>query len=145
MVRTLSITSFACSCVVRFKLHLRPKDLCAEHVKDNDIPALPSDKRPVDVVADYLKYLFKCTKQYIIDMSPHPTYWGSVEDNIDFVLTHPNGWGGRQQSVMRQAAVLAGLVTRDEAATRVQFVTEGEASLHFCVMQGALHGTDTVG
>lgn len=63
--------------------------------------------------------------------------WDSFGDNIDIVLTHPNGYEGPQQSMMREAAVLAGLVPDAEAAeARVQLVTEGEASLHYCIQSG---------
>jgi hypothetical protein len=53
--------------------------------------------------------------------------WCSVKSDIDFVLSHPSGWEGTQQSDMRRAAILAGLVP---------FVTEGEASLYFSVENG---------
>ncbi len=60
--------------------------------------------------------------------------WNSVEDDINFILSHPNGWEGRQQSEMRNAAISAGLVKNEaEALDRVSFVTEGEASLHYCL------------
>lgn len=60
--------------------------------------------------------------------------WESVQDDIDFILSHPNGWEGKQQAEMRRAAVAAGLVKNEsEALERVRFVTEGEASLHFCL------------
>jgi len=63
--------------------------------------------------------------------------WKSVERDIEFVLTHPNGWEGEQQGKMRRAAVLGGLILdTTDAHDRVQFVTEGEASLHFCVGSG---------
>jgi hypothetical protein len=62
--------------------------------------------------------------------------WASVEDRIIYVLSHPNGWEGLPQSSMRQAAVEAGLVTDTDAQDRIHFVTEGEASLHFCVNNG---------
>jgi len=63
--------------------------------------------------------------------------WSSVQKDIQFVLSHPNGWEGFQQSQMRKAAVLAGLIsdTPDEHA-RITFVTEGEASLHFAIQNG---------
>ncbi|KAG5350998.1 hypothetical protein C0989_008361 [Termitomyces sp. Mn162] len=63
--------------------------------------------------------------------------WASVESNIEYVLTHPNGWEGAQQQQMRRAAVKAGLVPdNDEGHARIRFVTEGEASLHFCIRNG---------
>ncbi|KAF8632436.1 hypothetical protein AX15_001879 [Amanita polypyramis BW_CC] len=53
---------------------------------------------------------------------------------MHFILSHPNGWEGKQQADMRRAAISAGLVrTTSEAVERVTFVTEGEASLHFCL------------
>ncbi len=57
----------------------------------------------------------------------------SVGNNIDFILSHPNGWEGKQQSEMRRAAIKAGLANENEAWERISFVTEGEASLHFCL------------
>lgn len=63
--------------------------------------------------------------------------WKSVQTNIKYVLTHPNGWGGSQQAEMRRAAVLASLVSENEKdQLRIAFVTEGEASLHYCLLSG---------
>ena len=60
-----------------------------------------------------------------------------MESDIDFVLSHPNGWEGAQQSKMRQAAVLAKLIPdKPEGHSRLSFVTEGEASLHYCIRNG---------
>ncbi|KAJ3918140.1 hypothetical protein F5877DRAFT_90847 [Lentinula edodes] len=100
-----------------FKLHLRPDSLQL----DFDIPALPGNKTPVAVFSDFLRYLFECH------------HWNSVEHNIDFILAHPNGWEVSQQGQMRRAAIMAGLVSEVESQERVHFVTEGEASLHFCI------------
>lgn len=63
-----------------------------------------------------------------------PEFWSTVEDDIDFVLTHPNGWEGAQQSQIRRAAVFAGLISDTaDGQSRLQLLTEGEASLHFCI------------
>lgn len=52
-------------------------------------------------------------------------------------MAHPNGWQGKQQSQMRDAAVVAGLIPYSDAGhQRLRFVTEGEASLHFCIRNG---------
>jgi hypothetical protein len=60
--------------------------------------------------------------------------WRNLESCTEFVLTHPNGWEGAQQSQMRAAAVKAGLISDDEAGhSRLSLVSEGEASLHFCI------------
>ena len=99
---------------------------------------LPSGKTAVDVTADLLSYLLKCAKSYIIETHPNgESLWTSVGDRIDIVLSHPNGWEGKQQSQMRRAAVMGGLVPDTPAGhARVNFVTEGEASLHYCVDSG---------
>lgn len=124
-------------------MHLRPPRLAAEQGFDvRKLPPLPRNKTAIDVFGDVLHYLFDATKRYIqerqgVDM------WNSVEDDIHFILSHPNGWEGKQQSDMRRAAVIAGLVASDaQAAERVSFVTEGEASLHFCLnkIPAALEG-----
>jgi len=56
-----------------------------------------------------------------------------VSRSIELVLTHPNEWGGPQQSQLRTAAVKANIVPdTPEGRARVHFVTEGEASFNFC-------------
>ena len=118
----------------RWKLHLRPKGLKLSQV-NSDIPQLPRDKSAVEVLGDFLKYLFQCARTYIQDThASGKDLWNSVNNDIDFVLTHPNGWEGAQQSQIRRAAVLAGVIPDNQhGQSRVQFVTEGEASLHFCL------------
>ncbi|KZT05474.1 uncharacterized protein LAESUDRAFT_813573 [Laetiporus sulphureus 93-53] len=94
-----------------FKLHLRPSDL-----------------------ADFLEYLFTCAKDHISQAHLEGPQLVESSSNIEFVLAHPNGWGGSQQSCMREAAVLAGLIPNNqEGEERLHFVTEGEASLHYCI------------
>ena len=77
-----------------------------------------------------MRYLFKCAKAYITEA--HTCLWESLENDIEFVLTHPNGWEGPQQQQIRHAAELGGLVP-EEGQSRIHLLTEGEASLHFCV------------
>lgn len=122
----------------RFKLHLRPSALESEDVIRSRVPPLPLGKTVGDIFADFLAYLFACTRRYITETHGNgDRLWSSVEKNIEFVLSHPNGWEGSQQTKMRQAAVQAGLIPDTQAGyARVHFVTEGEASLHFCVQSG---------
>lgn len=99
------------------------------------------------VFADFLHYLYECVHKHIADAHANgESLWTSLKDDIDFVLSHPNGWEGAQQSRMREAAIIAGLVQdADAARTRIQFVTEGEASLHFCVQSGLTSESVEVG
>ena len=100
----------------------------------------------MEVFADFLGYLLECASSYIQDTYANgPGLWDSVKPHIDFVLSHPNGWEGTQQSEMRRAAVLAGLVPDNASGhSRLSFVTEGEASLHFSVRNGLPTGATKV-
>jgi hypothetical protein len=100
--------------------------------------SLPKNKTAVHVFGDFLGYLFRCTRAFIEDTHANGTeMWKNVERDIQFVLSHPNGWEGAQQSKMRRAAVYAGMIPEtDEGKARIRFVTEGEASLHACVLNG---------
>lgn len=131
----------------RWKLHLRPKNLALSQVNDDDIPMLPQSKSAVEVLGDFMKYLYQCAQSYIQDThASGQELWRSVEDHIDFVLTHPNGWEGAQQTQIRRAAVLAGLVPdTEDGQSRIQLLTEGESSLHFCIGNGLTTDFMTVG
>ncbi|KAG2128061.1 hypothetical protein BD769DRAFT_1356651 [Suillus cothurnatus] len=120
-----------------FKLRLRPKSMKLK-MNGMRLSPLPRHKSSVDVFGDFLAYLFRCTKSFIIDTHANgQTLWHHVETSIEFVLSHPNGWEGAQQTKMRRAAVYGGLIPdTDEGRARIRFVTEGEASLHACVQSG---------
>jgi hypothetical protein len=92
----------------------------------------------VEVFGDFLRYLLDCASNYIQDtLANGPDLWNSVKSHIDFVLSNSNGWEGTQKSEMRRAAVLAGLVPDNPSGhSRLSFVTEGEASLHFSIYNG---------
>ena len=109
--------------------------MASSHITDQDIPALPPNRTAIEILGDFMGYLFQCTKTYIQEThASGRDMWTSFENNIDFVLSHPNGWEGPQQTQIRRAAVLAGLVPDSpEGQARIQMVTEGEASLHFCL------------
>ena len=120
-----------------FKLRLRPKSMKLD-MNGMKLPHLPRSKSALEVFGDFLKYLFRCTRSFIVEThAGGAIVWKSVENDIQFVLSHPNGWEGAQQSKMRKAAIYGGLVPNtDEGKARVRFVTEGEASLHACVLNG---------
>ncbi|KAI0704720.1 hypothetical protein C8Q76DRAFT_181174 [Earliella scabrosa] len=121
-----------------FKLHLRPERLHSNEIQTTYMSPLPRDKSVVDVFADFFAYLLSCTRRFICETHANgESLWSSVEDRIEFVISHPNGWEGLQQGKMREAAVIAGLVPNTNAGhKRVHFVTEGEASLNFCIQSG---------
>ncbi|KAJ8094286.1 hypothetical protein PM082_006826 [Marasmius tenuissimus] len=132
-----------------FKLHLRPSGLeksdeSQARVRTSDLPPLPPNKKPIDIFADFLRYLHQCTINFIKE-NRGEEFFSSVEREIEYVLSHPNGWEGAQQAQMRQAAISAGLISADEADSRLQFVTEGEASLHYCIDKGVTRDVDDEG
>jgi hypothetical protein len=102
------------------------------------LPPLPKGKSATEVFGDFLGYLYLCTRNFIRDTHANgDSLWTAVEADIQFVLSHPNGWEGAQQTKMRNAAIYAQLISSsDSDKARVRFVTEGEASLHACVLNG---------
>ncbi|KAF7316791.1 hypothetical protein HMN09_00412200 [Mycena chlorophos] len=120
-----------------FKLRLRPRSMNL-NMNGMRLGRLPLGKTPVHVLGDFLAYLFACTRNFITETHANGTaLWAAVESDIKFVLSHPNGWEGAQQSKFRRAAIHGGLVPNtNEGKARIFFVTEGEASLHACVLNG---------
>ncbi|KAL0065109.1 hypothetical protein AAF712_007945 [Marasmius tenuissimus] len=120
-----------------FKLRLRPRTMKL-NMNGMKFGPLPAGKNAVHVFGDFLGYLFRCTRDFIVDTHANgASLWRAVEANMQFVLSHPNGWEGVQQTKMRRAAIHGGLITDShEGKARIYFVTEGEASLHACVLNG---------
>lgn len=119
-------------------MHLRPQSLVNGTKSDMKLRPLPEDKSIVDVLADFLSYMFTKTTAYILEAHANgESLWRSVENDYEVILSHPNGWGGSQQAQMRAAAVRAGLIPDAPTAhKRLHFVTEGEASMNYCVGLG---------
>ncbi|KAJ7030408.1 hypothetical protein C8F04DRAFT_961737 [Mycena alexandri] len=120
-----------------FKLRLRPRTMQL-NMNGMRLGRLPPNKTAVDVFGDFLAYLFLCTRNFITDTHANGAMlWAAVEHDIKLVLSHPNGWEGAQQSKLRRAAIHGGLIPDTNAGkARIFFVTEGEASLHACVLNG---------
>ncbi|KAH9912668.1 uncharacterized protein B0H18DRAFT_1088342 [Fomitopsis serialis] len=117
-----------------FKLRLRPS---GKQARGERLPKIWIDKSVVEIFADYLRYLYRCATDFISESHPLGREVLESGTSIEFVLSHPNGWEGSQQTKMRRAAIMAGLIPDTEAGrARVHFVTEGEASLHFCIVNG---------
>jgi len=83
-----------------------------------------------------MQFLFRCVRSFIEESHARGSnLWRSLENHIEFVLTHPNGWDGPQQTQFRLAAVLGGLIpSTEEGMARIHLLTEGEAILHYCVV-----------
>lgn len=84
--------------------------------------------------ADFIRYLYDSTKAFFQEAEPTgEELWKNFESKIDLILSHPNGWGSREQEFMRKAVVQASIFTEEEALSHVSFVTEGEATFSYCV------------
>ncbi|EUC60271.1 heat shock 70 kDa protein 12A [Rhizoctonia solani AG-3 Rhs1AP] len=115
-----------------FKLHLHPSDMKAKHAFKLD--ALPPGVSLRQIYSDFMGYLFKHTKSYFEDrIVDGKQIWSKYKTTMDIIIAHPNGWGLRQQVFLRSAMVATDLIPADQASRRIRFVTEAEASLHYCI------------
>ena len=123
----------------RFKLHLCHDDTMLPEDVAQSLPPLPNGKTVVNVLGDFLRYVYGYTRDYISARTTpgRSILWENIANKIEFVLSHPNGWRGQAQAQMREAMVYGGLVYNMEGAfRRVHFVTEGEANLHYSLYHG---------
>ena len=120
--------------IFRWKLHLMPKHLASAINLTDDLPPLPPGKPVIDILTDFIKHLFHCTKTYIEEHHPSFT-WATHENITEYILTHPNGWEGVQQQLYRQVVERAGLIPgTPEGRSRVHLLAKDEAILHFYVL-----------
>ncbi|KAG8830436.1 hypothetical protein FRC18_008097 [Serendipita sp. 400] len=127
-----------------FKLHLHPDSMKISDeppTYDSDtntspameIPLLPSNVTLTQVYSDFMRYVFLGFRTFFQETTPNGVaIWGRLSSSIVIVLTIPNGWDTRQQGFLKKAALRAGMVQSEEdAELRLEFVTEGEASVHY--------------
>ena len=66
-------------------------------MKNQMTTEFPKGKTIDDVFADFMGYLFDSVKELFKSSVPNgEVRWDSVSNDIELVLTHPNGWGGPQ-------------------------------------------------
>ncbi|KAG0661661.1 hypothetical protein C6P46_003882 [Rhodotorula mucilaginosa] len=116
-----------------FKLLLSPESL-RSGVPDPWLPPLPAGKNVVDVIADFLRCIWRYARRVITEEI------GSVVDlnAADVLLTVPAAWDAAACSLMRESALRAGLVQSSRGGDtqwrdRLQIITEPEA--------GAIHAS----
>ncbi|KIM25125.1 hypothetical protein M408DRAFT_331413 [Serendipita vermifera MAFF 305830] len=125
-----------------FKLHLHPPSMKSSNqpppygsisgTPGFEVPALPSAITIEEVYADFMKYLMVNVEDSFGQNVPNGVaIWKRLRDTMVVILTTPNGWDFTQQDVLRKAAIKAGLVSEDKAYDLLEFVTEGEASVHY--------------
>ncbi|KAG9054865.1 hypothetical protein FS842_003929 [Serendipita sp. 407] len=127
-----------------FKLHLHPDsmkisdrppayDSDANTSPSMEIPPLPSNVNLTKVYSDFMRYVFLGFRTFFQETTPNGiAIWERLSSSIVIVLTIPNGWDTRQQGFLKEAAQEAGMVqSGEDAELRIEFVTEGEASVHY--------------
>ena len=128
-----------CYSILRFKLHLLPKTMIRA-VDPSMPPPLPHGLTIIDVLSDFLSYLMTCAESFILHAHPSITSdseWADFCDNATFIIAVPNCGIESIQSKYRWSAIQAGLVPNSAyGRSRVIFVSEGEACLHYCVRAG---------
>jgi hypothetical protein len=74
----------------RFKLLFGPK----RGAKPGLHCPLPPNKTKEDVLSDYLRYLYDCSREFIEDTHPDGVFlWKSLHGDAQFILSHPTTWG----------------------------------------------------
>ncbi|KAG8804483.1 hypothetical protein FRC16_007892 [Serendipita sp. 398] len=128
-----------------FKLHLHPDSMkivdeppvygSASNVAPTfEIPALPPSVSLKQIYAHLLGYLFDHARNFFKNNTVDGArIWQRLGEKCTIVLATPNGWDTTQQSFLRSAAVLGGLLPETFPEHRLKFVTEGEASVHYAL------------
>ncbi|KAG9103546.1 hypothetical protein FRC06_010031 [Ceratobasidium sp. 370] len=92
-----------------FKLHLHPSDMKTKH--NIKLDPLPSGIPLQRIYSDFLGYLLKHTRLFfeerIVDGS---LVWENYRSKMEVVIAHPNGWGIREQTFLRAAAMDTGYI-----------------------------------
>jgi hypothetical protein len=99
-----------------------------------EIPGLPTVITLRKVYSDFIKYLYNHTRNFFIDSTPNgENIWTRLQSKSIIIFCHPNGWDVSQQSFLSQSAIEAGVIPKENGSARLEFVTEGEASVHYAV------------
>ncbi|KII84793.1 hypothetical protein PLICRDRAFT_701534 [Plicaturopsis crispa FD-325 SS-3] len=119
-----------------WKLHMRPAHLPI--IKSLSLPDLPPKLTVDNVFADHLRYIKDQIKDYLVaTYGEGLNIWTSLYPTMYVILTTPNGWEGKQQNRMREAAIAAGLVDAT-GGRRIRFVTEAEAAVLYAIDTGSV-------
>jgi hypothetical protein len=99
-----------------------------------EIPMLPSGTTLAKVYTDFIRYLHTNARRFFVESTPNgQSIWDRLEHGIVYIFCTPNGWDISQQVFLRDAAMIAGLFGAGDVDERVEFITEGEASVHYAL------------
>jgi hypothetical protein len=125
------------------QLHLHPPSMKVSDLSPHgsptdsstlEMPPLPPGVTIEKVYTDFMKYLMANTQECFEGSINNGTaVWRRLRDTVLVVLTTPNGWELSQQDTLRNAAVAAELMKAENTHQLLDFVTEGEASVHYAL------------
>lgn len=108
----------------------------------NDLIALPYDVTLEQVYSDFIAYLSKNTRSFFEKkVLGGKAIWERLFPTMEIIIAHPNGWGTPEQGFLRKAARRAGMASKDN---QIKFVTEAEASVHFCLSTPSLNQASSI-
>jgi ABC-type sulfate transport system substrate-binding protein len=82
-----------------------------------------------DVFCDFFRYIKENVQVFVANSyTSGDRYWNELAETTVVILTTPNGWEGKYQNRMREAAINAELLVGDRVRERVRFVSEGEVT-----------------
>ncbi|KIM25112.1 hypothetical protein M408DRAFT_331406 [Serendipita vermifera MAFF 305830] len=128
-----------------FKVHLHPESMRTleqppaygspiDAMSTIELPPLPEGVTLEQIYTDFIRYLYSAAHSYFIRRTPDGrNIWNRLQERTIIILCTPNSWDIAQHTFMRQVAVDAGLVTESDVDDRLEFITEGEASIHFAL------------
>ncbi|PVF96862.1 hypothetical protein CPB86DRAFT_786494 [Serendipita vermifera] len=127
-----------------FKLQLHPESMVSDLPPPYnanaswdgslEIPPLPQGVSLKRVYSDFIGYLCTKTKAFFVNSTPNgQAIWKRVKHRIVLIFCTPNAWEASQQVFLRQAVVESGLMEMEEVEERIEFITEGEASVHYAI------------
>ncbi|KAL5634436.1 hypothetical protein ACGC1H_002480 [Rhizoctonia solani] len=121
-----------------FKLHLHPN--AVKHRHHLRAQPLPVGVTLLTIYTDFMVYLLNHTKDFFESRIINgQKIWEDHHQDMTIVLTHPNGWGLKETAFLRLAAIAAHYVPSSKAISHIRFVSEAEASIHFCMFHSDLH------
>jgi hypothetical protein len=99
-----------------------------------EIPPLPQGVTLLKAYSDFIRYIYGKTRTFFIESTPNgQNVWNRLKQTTVLVFCTPNGWEISQQAFLRDATVKAGIMGKKWTEERIEFITEGEASVHYAI------------
>ncbi|KAL8292579.1 hypothetical protein RQP46_001191 [Phenoliferia psychrophenolica] len=114
----------------------------AEPVARLSLPSLPARLDIIAVYTDFIHYLYNNTQQWYEENIPNGrSVWNKLAPQAAIVFATPDGWTDQQQAGIRAAFRQAGILSHNDSEgsnSRLQFIHESEASVHWCLSNSNL-------